>query len=71
MGVWNVQRTNALLGGMPSSNPLVTSADIPESTLVPDTFSPTNNEILLIDTITLFRDSSLARSVQYSPCWTL
>ena len=71
MGVWNVQRTNALLGGMPSSNPLVTSADIPESTLVPDTFSPTNNEILLIDTITLLRDSSLARSVQYSPCWTL
>ena len=71
MGVWNVQRTNALLGGMPSSNPLVTSADIPESTLVPDTVSPTNNEILLIDTITLLRDSSLARSVQYSPCWTL
>ena len=71
MGVWNVQRTNALLGGMPSSNPLVKSADIPESTLVPDTFSPTNNEILLIDTITLLRDTSLARSVQYSPCWTL
>ena len=71
MGVWNVQRTNALLGGMPSSNPLVTSADIPESTLVPDTSSPSNNEILLIDTITLLRDSSLARSVQYSPRWTL
>ena len=71
MGVWNVQRTNALLGGMPSSNPLITSAEIPESTLVPDTFSPSNNEILLIDTITLLRDSSLARSVQYSPCWTL
>ena len=56
MGVWNVQRTNALLGGMPSSNPLVTSADISESTLVPDTSSPSNNEILLIDTITLLRD---------------
>ena len=60
MGVWNVQRTNALLGGMPSSNPLVTSADISESTLVPDTSSPSNNEILLIDTITLLRDWSLA-----------
>ena len=71
MGVWNVQRTNALLGGMPSSNPVVTSADIPESTLVPDTSSPSNNEILLIDTITLLRDWSLARSVQCSPCWTL
>ena len=71
MGVWNVQRTNALLGGMASSNPLVTSADISESTLVPDTSSPRNNEILLIDTITLLRDKSLARSVQYSPRWTL
>ena len=71
MEVWNVQRTNALLGGMPSSNPAVTSADIPESTLVPDTSSPSNNEILLIDTITLLRDKSLARSVQYSPRWTL
>ena len=71
MGVWNVQRTNALLGGIPSSNPLVTSADIPESTLVPDTSSPSNNEILLIDTITLLRDRSLARSVQRSTCWTL
>ena len=57
MRVWNVQRTNALLGGMPSSNPLVTRADIPESTLVPDTSSPSNNENLLIDTITtLLRD---------------
>ena len=71
MGVWNVQRTNALLGGMASSNPLVTSADISESTLVPDTSSLSNNEILLIDTITLLRDKSLARSVQYSPRWTL
>ena len=71
MEVWNVQRTNALLGGMASSNPLVTSADISESTLVPDTSSPRNNEILLIDTITLLRDKSLARSVQYSPRWTL
>ena len=71
MEVWNVQRTNALLGGMPSSNPAVTSADIPESTLVPDTSSPSNNEILLIDTITVLRDWSLARSVQHSPCWTL
>ncbi len=56
MGVWNGQRTNALLGGMPSSNPLVTSADVSESTLVPDTSSPSNNEILLIYTITLLRD---------------
>ena len=59
MGVWNVQRTNALLGGMPSSNylVLVASADIPGSTLGPDTSSPSNNEILLIDTITtLLRD---------------
>ena len=56
MGVWNVQRTNALLGGMPSSNPSVTSADIPDSTLGPDTSSPSNNEILLIDTITSLRD---------------
>ena len=56
MGVWNVQRTNALLGGMPSSNPLVASADIPESTLVPATSSLGNNEILRIDAITLLRD---------------
>ena len=71
MGVWNVKRTNALLTGMLSSNPLVTSADIPKSRLVPDTSSLSNNEILLIDTITLLRDKSLARSVQYSPRWTL
>ncbi len=71
MGVWNVQRTNALLGGMPPSNPSVTSADIPESTLVPATSSLGNNEILRIDAITLLRDESLARSVQYSPRWTL
>ncbi len=71
MGVWNVERTNALLTGMPSSNPLVARADIPESTLVPATSSLGNNEILRIDAITLLRDESLARSVQYSPRWTL
>ena len=71
MGVWNVKRTNALLTGMPSSNPLVAGAYIPESTLVPATSSLGNNEILRIDAITLLRDESLARSLQYSPRWTL
>ena len=56
MGVWNVQRTNALLGGMSLSNSLVASADTPESTLVPATSSLSNNEISRVDSITLLRD---------------
>ena len=56
MGVWNAQWTNALVRGMPSSNPLVASADIPESTLVPATSSLSNNEISRVDAITLLCD---------------
>ena len=51
MGVWNVQRTNTLLEGMPSSNRSVARADPPESTLVPATISLSNNQILRIDAI--------------------
>ncbi len=56
MGVWNVQRTNTLLEGMPSSNRSVARADPPESTLVPATISLSNNQILRIDAITLLCD---------------
>ena len=45
MGVWNVQRTYALLWALPSSNRSEASTDTTESTLIPAKSSPRYKEI--------------------------